>query len=79
MVLKRMELHQQEELPKLDEGWWNSILSDEGGVQNQSSLMGVPRREGTAGSSVGDWDFVRQVYENDERVEMMVYDSNRGG
>ncbi|NPV77843.1 MAG: 30S ribosomal protein S1 [Anaerolineae bacterium] len=79
MVVKRMELHQQEEIPEIDEGWWASILADEGETLSEANAGTAAQSEGSAGLVTVDWQLARQLYENDEIVVMKVYGSNRGG
>ncbi len=79
MVVKRMELHQQEEIPALDEGWWASILADEGGAFSEASAGPAAQSEVSSGLVTVDWQVARQLYENDEIVTMTVHGNNRGG
>lgn len=75
------------EMPVVDEGWWEAVLADE---QKFASVHAkpvpqVPAEEGTGEESaaketdVVDWEAVKQFYKNDRILEMMVTGHNRGG
>lgn len=75
------------EMPVLDEGWWESVLADEQKyvpvyprVVAQASLLperteDIPEIK----SSAVDWDSVKQFYKSDRILEMKVTGHNRGG
>lgn len=77
MVLKRLEIHQRNDVPDVDEGWWASILADEREFLSDSLQLIPYQNEGISGSV--DWQYARKVYEKDEIVDLMVYGCNRGG
>ena len=68
-----------------DEGWWAAVLADEPSqvsedhVENPESI----RKNGTASderqTSSVNWERIRQIYINDEVVELSVVGYNRGG
>lgn len=73
------------EMPVLDEGWWESVLADE---QKYASLYAKPALhvaapQETAASVVKpeplDWDTIKHLYKNDHILEMKVVGHNRGG
>ena len=78
MVVKRLELHQQEEMPGVDEGWWASILADEGETLSEANA-GMVSQDECGGLVNVDWQYARQLYENDEITAMIVCGCNRGG
>ena len=67
-----------DDVPEIDEGWWSSILGDEGSYTEDSNIS-----EGKLGvqPAVGalDWDCVKELYDHDEVVLLNVHGFNRGG
>jgi small subunit ribosomal protein S1 len=68
-----------------DEGWWAAILADEPsqGCEEQAEnpepiRKHEPTSDGRQSSSV-NWERIRQIYINDEVVELSVVGYNRGG
>jgi len=77
----------QNEMPDVDEGWWESVLGDEikyvshhpksgsdTGIHPESSKS-QPENE----SAQIDWELVRQYFKNDQIIELNVTGHNRGG
>lgn len=65
-------------VPELDEGWWNSVLSDESSfVPEQKAINCKPCDQD---SNVGmDWNCVQSLFERDEIILLQVQGFNRGG
>jgi len=68
-----------------DEGWWAAVLADEPrmdrekhGEDSEPILTGGPTDDERQTSSV-NWERIRQIYINDEIVELSVVGYNRGG
>ncbi len=61
-----------------DEGWWAAVLADEE-VYSPVSKEGNSNRPGGHGPVTVDWDRIRQVYDQDEIVQLVVKGYNRGG
>ena len=68
-----------------DEGWWAAVLADEPKIENQAEAFQPidEKRIGEENSgkvkSAVNWFKVRQMYANDEIVQMKVSGYNRGG
>lgn len=75
----------QNEIPMVDEGWWESVLAEEQKFTPQHSKAVVSnaneRTEESreTGAVSVDWDTVRQFYNTDRIVEVKVTGHNRGG
>ncbi len=76
---------QVNEMPLLDEGWWESVLADE---QKYASAHARPALQMSAPqpapaaetkSERVDWEAIKQYYRNDHILEMKVVGHNRGG
>jgi small subunit ribosomal protein S1 len=64
--------------PKVDEGWWESILSNQGQIetseeQDLSTDIGLPTDEWI------DWGRAKKVYGDDEVIQVKVFGFNQGG
>lgn len=61
-----------------DEGWWNSLLSDEdkhlGEFEGSSSAVAVRQNQ-----DENDWKHLEIIYKNDAIISLMVTGYNRGG
>src|SRR5512142_2989839 len=73
-------------MPSTDEGWWESVLAEEGrGEARESSRLqprGAGRRESRgreANRITPDWAKVKELYLNDQVVSLLVTGTNRGG
>jgi len=79
MLSKRVASNIEEEDPALDEGWWASVLADE--ISYASSQKGsTPKLGGQQSQRITvDWDLVRDLFEQDEIVDLQVQGFNRGG
>lgn len=66
------------EIPKFDEGWWASVLSDEESIQSEFKDSELKSLNPT-NSLLVDWDQVKLLFERDEIVELFVQGFNRGG
>jgi small subunit ribosomal protein S1 len=64
--------------PPPDEGWWNSLLSDEekhlGDSEGQSSSANLRTSQDDI-----DWKYLENIYKNDAIISLMVTGYNRGG
>jgi len=76
------------EMPEVDDGWWESVLADEQKYtipQHAKSVLQAPVEQAQvagvseADSDPVDWDSVKQFYKNDRIIEMKVTGHNRGG
>lgn len=84
---KRSRSKYQNEMPDVDEGWWESVLADEVKhashhqkleQNNSHHAENEPDRPGTENIPI-DWELVRQYYKNDRIIELTVIGHNRGG
>lgn len=75
------------EMPAVDDGWWESVLADEQKftaphskpvLQVSSEKEGIDSAPETRTEPV-DWDSVKQFYKNDRIIQMKVTGHNRGG
>jgi small subunit ribosomal protein S1 len=79
MVSKKIEVHPEQVVPEEpDEGWWDSVLSDEesyvpGRPETTSAKTGAPSLDQV------DWDYVQTIFDRDDIVKLQVYGCNRGG
>jgi small subunit ribosomal protein S1 len=65
-------------VPELDEGWWNSVLSDENAYTSEPKQINCkPCPQPNAGAV--DWGCVQGLFEKDEVVLLKVDGFNRGG
>jgi small subunit ribosomal protein S1 len=74
----------QNEMPALDENWWESVLADEikyvSHNQNSHGLAPQKALETSEPNNVQvDWDLVRQYFKRDQIIELRVTGHNRGG
>lgn len=75
------------EMPVVDEGWWNAVLADEQkyASPHPKAVLQVPAEQEKTeetpetGAETVDWDAVKQFYKNDRIIEMTVKGHNRGG
>ena len=69
------------DLPELDEGWWNSVLSDESANSSQVEPKQVNCKPCQPSSSTAgvNWACVQDLFEHDEIVLLHVQGFNRGG
>ena len=78
MLSHPTKANSEPETPKLDEGWWASVLSDEESLQpdlsdSETKSMMPPN------SLMVDWEHVQSMYDRDEIIELFVQGFNRGG
>ncbi|WP_299025017.1 S1 RNA-binding domain-containing protein [uncultured Thermanaerothrix sp.] len=79
MVTKRMVSTTNVTSPEpLDEGWWASVLSNEAAIMPDCRTYEL-RPMLQADLCETDWQYVQQVFENDEVLTLRVYGFNRGG
>ena len=72
------------EIPSVDEGWWESVLAEEQRYTAPSPKAAVPALAKDASgseeaSSQVDWESIKQYYKKDRIIEMQVTGHNRGG
>ena len=72
------------EMPAVDEGWWESVLAEEQRYTPPTSKAAVPSPVQVTGadeetSSQVDWESIKQFYKKDRIIEMQVTGHNRGG
>jgi small subunit ribosomal protein S1 len=66
------------DLPELDEGWWNSVLSDESAVTSEPKQVNCKPCQQSA-PAVVDWNCIQNIFARDEVVLLQVQGFNRGG
>lgn len=77
------------EMPSVDEGWWEAVLADEQRYASQRQQPAVQKTKPAHEEKVEpppenesvqtDWDSVKQLYAGDRIIEMNVTGYNRGG
>ena len=65
--------------PGIDEGWWQSVMSDEVFVADTSSQSSSKQQDSYIEENSLDWTRVQNLLENDEVVKLKVSGFNRGG
>ncbi len=65
--------------PGMDEGWWESVMSDEVFVEDTSFRSYSKQQEMIIEENHLDWTRVQNLFENDEVVKLKVSGFNRGG
>jgi small subunit ribosomal protein S1 len=66
------------DLPELDEGWWNSVLSDENAISSEPKQVNCKPCQ-QANTTGVDWNCIQELFEKDEIVLLQVQGFNRGG
>lgn len=77
----------QNDMPVVDEGWWEAVLADEQkyAAPHPKAVLQVPAEQANAVETPApsvetvDWDTVKQFYRTDRIIEMTVKGHNRGG
>ncbi|NTV37327.1 MAG: S1 RNA-binding domain-containing protein [Anaerolineaceae bacterium] len=77
MVTKKGGYRIEEPVPELDEGWWEAILADENEVLN--SRKDQIRSSSQPVLGIVDWERIKNIFEQDEIVNLEVHGYNRGG
>jgi small subunit ribosomal protein S1 len=78
-MLEKKEIDEDEcGLPELDEGWWNSVLSDENAASSEPKQVNCKPCQDSTPAAV-NWDCVQDLFERDEVVLLKVQGFNRGG
>jgi small subunit ribosomal protein S1 len=72
------------EMPAVDEGWWESVLAEEQRytAPTPKAVVSAPVQEADGGegaTSQVDWESIKQYYKKDRIIEMQVTGHNRGG
>ncbi len=78
MFQKQTDLKVENMNPELDEGWWASVLADEI-AQTDTVKETAARPSSHQNVNKVDWEYVRDLYDHDEIVELEVQGYNRGG
>lgn len=63
---------------QMDEGWWSSVLGDEGNYDGDEDHQDRTQDYNFNMENV-DWDYVQSLYEKDAVIELTAYGYNRGG
>lgn len=71
-------LEEKDGLPDLDEGWWNSVLTDENSYLVDSKPINCKPCPSTEGGSI-NWDCMKDLFEKDEVILLTVQGYNKGG
>jgi len=80
MLAKQYDADPADDMPVLDEGWWAAVLADEDTLQQPVVREVVPARPMAQPSVTGvDWQWVQELFEQDEVITLQVYGFNRGG
>ncbi|NPV84659.1 MAG: S1 RNA-binding domain-containing protein [Anaerolineae bacterium] len=69
---------EEEEICRLDEGWWASVLADDERWMEHSG-DGYHRVEPQLVAGLINWQRIKSLHEQDEVVSLEVYGYNRGG
>ncbi len=78
MFQKQADLKVEDKTPEMDEGWWASVLADEiaqADAKKETTAKPAPHQN----VNKVDWDYVRDLYDHDEIVDLEVQGYNRGG
>ena len=73
------------EAPKLDDGWWASVLADEDAylAENEEHFViedtAHPPQKREEKTSNEDWEKIKAIYDRDDIVVLKVHACNRGG
>ena len=73
---------QENPIPVTDEGWWDSVLAEEGRHVSPQLVRSTPRQEPKAEEAakpIADWGQVKDLYSRDQIVNLRVTGHNRGG
>ncbi|MGD8553181.1 MAG: S1 RNA-binding domain-containing protein [Anaerolineales bacterium] len=70
-----------EKPPELDESWWSAIMAEEEKEARETVQQSEPEpdRRVTHPGSPEDWSWAKELYEQDDVVELPVIGFNRGG
>jgi small subunit ribosomal protein S1 len=70
-----------EKPPELDESWWSAVMSEEEREAEETVQQSEPEpdRRVTHPGSPEDWSWAKELYEQDDVVELPVIGFNRGG
>lgn len=81
MVNKSFYLNDQGGPPPMDEAWWAALLEEDEGRTRATRISESQLAEAKKGSRVAsiNWDRARQIYDQDETVNLKVTGYNRGG
>lgn len=66
------------DLPELDEGWWNSVLSDENYYSSETKVEAGKTGQTVPAATV-NWNDIQDLFDKDEVINLLVQGFNRGG
>jgi small subunit ribosomal protein S1 len=66
-----------EEIPPVDEGWWDAILAEEE-IRVVPTPSHVQKKE-VNGNTSQDWEHAEKLYHQDQIINLLVVSFNRGG
>ncbi len=71
----------QTEMPAVEEGWWESVLAEEGRhpLAAPKPVTRAGKKPDSPPKPVPDWAHIQQLYREDRIVSLKVTGSNRGG
>ncbi|MCJ7531790.1 MAG: S1 RNA-binding domain-containing protein [Anaerolineales bacterium] len=76
----QLNAYHPESTPKLDEGWWESLLNE---IEDTSEKNDFFESEGVQPTdefvSKVDWDTVQRLFEADETIQVRITNYNQGG
>ncbi len=78
MLPKPPEVPLENGNPEIDEGWWAAVLNDE------ESCQTAPKETQSKTANAGNnsklnWSHIKELYDQDEVIELQVHGYNRGG
>ncbi len=62
-----------------DEGWWNSILTDEEKYLQSTNENAIQDKSDISYPAKNDWETLKTIFSNDEVIQLKVAGYNRGG
>jgi small subunit ribosomal protein S1 len=70
-----------EKPPELDESWWSAVMAEEESQAQEVVHQSEPEpdRRNTHPGSPEDWSWAKELYEQDDVVELPIIGFNRGG
>ncbi len=78
MLPKSKEPPLEDENPGIDEGWWSAVLNDEDSAQTAPKEV-QPKPVNAGNNSKLNWAHIKELYDQDEVIELQVHGYNRGG
>ncbi len=78
MLPKSNEPSLEDRSPEIDEGWWSAVLNDEDSCQTAPKEVQA-KAASTGNNSKLNWTHIKELYDQDEVIELQVHGYNRGG